>query len=238
MFGAGTAWVLLAMSRQLQEPLTSDAFVCHHVVDDMAGQILSLRNGGSAVQWALRFTGQPKRSVAEVDDLITPVAPGCEGLSCWPFLAPTDPVGLECGTGGRLDHLRLSHTPVMLVRAVIEGLAMELTRFLNLLRQGGFVGNRLIMTGGAAASRVTPQIIADATGMPVACTRESEGSLWGAVILGISLLETQEPLASMSERLALPARRLEPGADRQVYQELYRLYESALPKNTGERLNS
>jgi xylulokinase len=229
MFGTGTAWVLLAISSRLIGPLTPDAFVCHHVVDRLFGQILSMRNGGSAVQWALQLTGQGKRSVAEVDQLISSVKPGSDGLRCWPFLAPTDPVGLTAESGGRLDHLRLSHTAAAVARAVVEGLALELNRFLTYLRRGGFGLQRLIMTGGAASSQVTPQIIADVTGLPVACTNVSEGSLWGAVVLARSLIDEGESLEHLSEHMALPSRSILPGADQAFYQEIYQQYSSTLP---------
>ena len=51
MFGAGTAWVLLAVTNQLLPPVTDDALVSHHVVDRLWGQIVSMRNGGSAFAW-------------------------------------------------------------------------------------------------------------------------------------------------------------------------------------------
>ena len=37
--------------------MTDEAFVCHHVVDGLWGQILSMVNGGSALTWALELTG-------------------------------------------------------------------------------------------------------------------------------------------------------------------------------------
>jgi len=46
MVGAGTAWVLLAVSDRLAPPVIDEAFVCTHVVDGLFGQILSLVNAG------------------------------------------------------------------------------------------------------------------------------------------------------------------------------------------------
>ena len=57
MVGTGTAWVLLAVNDRLAPPVIDEAFVCHHFVEGLCGQILSLVNGGSALTWALNLTG-------------------------------------------------------------------------------------------------------------------------------------------------------------------------------------
>ena len=71
MVGTGTAWVLLAVNDRLAAPVIDEAFVCHHVVDGLCGQILSLVNGGSAFTWALHLLGLGEQ--------------GCGGdrSSCW-----------------------------------------------------------------------------------------------------------------------------------------------------------
>ena len=85
------------------------------------------------------------------------------------------------------------------------------------------------MGGGAASSRVTTQILADATGLPLACLSTGEASLLGAAILARGLVETESSLADLSAAMVPPARRVEPGAQAPFYQEQYEEYLRSLP---------
>ena len=85
------------------------------------------------------------------------------------------------------------------------------------------------MGGGAALSRVTTQIVADATGLPLACLSTGEASLLGAAILARGLVETDTSLADLSEAMVPSARHLEPGAQASFYRDHYREYLRALP---------
>ena len=226
-FGAGTAWVFLAATDRLAGPAIPAAFVCTHVAEGLYGQMLSLGNGGSSLTWALGLAGVDGEAV----DAILETAPaGCDGLRFWPFLAAMNPAGLAPGTPGRLDGLRLLHDAAHVVRAVVEGLALELTRYLGFLTDAGIEVGRLVMSGGAAASRVTPQIIADATGLPLACTTESEMSALGAAILARGLVEPGVALADLARAMAPPVRAVAPGPDAELYRRLFDDYVASLPR--------
>ena len=155
MFGAGTAWVLLAVSDRLAPPVLDGAFACTHVVEGLYGQLLSLGNGGTAFAWALGLLGLERESAEEIDRLMASVPAGSDGLCFWPLLIP-GAAGLEPGTKGRFLGLQLSHRRAHVLRAVVEGLAYELARYLRFLLDAGIRLDRLIMTGKASASRVTP----------------------------------------------------------------------------------
>lgn len=227
MFGAGTAWVLLAIMTQCNPPVTEDAFTAPHVVDGLFGQILSLHNGGSAVSWALALTGQEKKS-GGLESQIAAVPAGCEGLLCAPLLAPNAPAGLHPQSAGALTGLRLTHTPAHLLRAVIEGLGYELNRHLLMLRQAKFPLTRISMCGGASASPVTSQIIADITGLPVACAGESESSLLGALFIARKMNEPDRSWISLIQEMKTPDRIMMPGENRAFYQNAYRDYEQLI----------
>lgn len=227
MFGAGTAWVLLAILEECGAPVTEDAFLAPHVVEGLFGQILSLHNGGSAVTWAMAMTGLEKKE-GSLDTRLAGIPAGSEGLLCAPLLAPTAPAGLGPEAAGAITGLRLTHTPAHFLRAVIEGLGYELNRHLLMLRRAQFPVEQLSMGGGAAASRVTTQIIADITGLPVACAAESESSLVGALILARRMHEPDRSWTSLVEEMGTPGRLVAPGADQSFYSDAYREYEQLL----------
>jgi sugar (pentulose or hexulose) kinase len=223
MFGAGTAWVLLAVSDRWLEPVTEAAYAAYHVVSGLTGQILSLHNGGSAVSWAAGLTSEGGGEVA-LDDRLERTAPGANGVRFAPFLAGTPPFGIRPGASGMLTGLRLEHGPEHLLRAVVEGLSFELRRHLDRLRDAGCRPRALLMSGSAAASRVTPQIIADVTGLPVACATESESSACGAAILARHLVEPGSDLAQLADAMKSPARPVAPGPAEAVYQAAFAAY--------------
>lgn len=229
MFGAGTAWVLLAVFPGLTAPVTPRAYVGHHVVPSVSGQILSLHNGGSAVAWAASLTGMDKPAGANLDSVLNRIAPGADGLQFRPFLAGTSPDGVPIGTRGCLSGLQLVHTPGHVLRAVIEGLAFELDRHLGFIGRAGLGVRRLIMGGGAAASEVTPRIVASVTGLPVDCATTVEASLLGAVILARRLVEPTGTLRELSAEMVPAPRTIEPDPAGAVYRDLSASYRASLP---------
>ena len=230
MFGAGTAWVLLAIADRLRPPAVPEAFVCTHIAGDLYGQMLSMTNGGSSFGWALEALGLETRNDREIDDMLASVAPGSEGLRFRPLLAPGGGAGLAPGTRGQLHGLHLSHAPAAMLRAVVEGLCCELARYLDLLRGGGIGLARLVMCGGAAASEATPQIVADVTGLPVSCSTEPAMSALGAAVLGRRLAEPDSDLAALADGMKPEVRERAPGRDAPRYRALLEEYVSSLPK--------
>ncbi len=229
MLGTGTAWVLLAATARLVEPVIDDAFVCTHVVDGLYGHMLSLRNGGSAFAWMADLLGLDWQDSEEADRLLVSAPAGSDGVRFWPFLAPGAGAGLKPGTAGRLAGLRLSHGRAHLLRAAVEGLAFELARYVRLLTGAGLPADRIVMCGGAAVSRVTPQIVADVTGLPVAASTEPDTSALGAAVIARGLAEEEADLAVLCEAMRPPVRNLEPDVDSDRYARLVEEYVDSLP---------
>ncbi len=229
MVGAGTAWILLAVGDRWIAPVTEWSFECHHVVDGLWGQIVALMTGGSAFAWALELTGHGKSKGEEIDRLLESAPPGCDGMQCQPFLTAFAPSGVVPNSRGRVSGLQLSHGPAYVARAVLEGLAFELRRHLDLLRKAGMPVTRLVMGGAVAASRVSPQIISDVTGLPLECAGGGEGSPLGAAIIARGLLEPKQSLADIAREMAPVARHVEPGPAAKLYQDQYERYLRELP---------
>lgn len=230
MFGAGTAWVLLAVTDRLGDSVFPSAFLCRHVVDGLFGHIVSMGNGGSSLTWALQTLGlEGGIDGGKLDEMLASVEPGADGLRFRPFLASTCPAGVVADTAGRLDGLRLCHSPAHVLRSVVEGLAFELTRYVHMLTAAGVAVERLVMCGPAAGSAVTPQIIADATGLPVACNGQPETAALGAAIIARRLAEPNADLRTLTERMTPPVRNITPGENDARYRALFDEYLASLP---------
>ncbi|UCD28767.1 MAG: hypothetical protein JSV03_17095 [Planctomycetota bacterium] len=232
MFGAGTAWVLLAVADHLPAPVTLSAWVCDHVVPQRWGQLLSLVVGGSAFKWTLDITGLADESGENIDNLIESVPPGSDGLRLWPF---QDAIGGQNRpSAGRFYGIKLSHGRGHFLRATLEGLCFELARQLNWLESGGCPVTRLIMCGGAARSRSTTQIAADVAARPVICPQQSEISAFGAAILARAMLENNASLQELFRSMCGPAREIKPGPAASIYSSMVQEYIEAIEAAVSE----
>jgi len=220
-FGSGTAWVLLAAAPSLTQLAIPEAFLSTSVVEDLYGQLLSMGNGGSSFAWAVRTLNLGAITREQIDALMSAIPAGSAGLRFRPLLAT--------GARGRLDGIGLMHTPGHVLRSVVEGLAMELNRHLRMIVTAGNPVARLVMCGTAAASAVTPQVIADATGTPISCPQESETSALGAAMLARGLIERDLRLEEISDQMIQPSRTYLPGPDATLYRELFQQYMKSLP---------
>jgi len=231
MFGAGTAWVLLAAADQLMPPVGPVAWVCDHIVPGRWGQLVSLIVGGSVFQWVCDLTRTTGTSSAELDDLLESVSPGSEGLRFYPFLDGTG--GADRLSAGMIDGIKLAHGVTHLLRAAIEGLCFELARQLDWLNKSGCPTSRLIMCGGVTRTRVGPQIVADVTHRPVVCPKQPEISAFGAAILARAMLEPDAPLEHLADTMSPPMRVLEPGPNAPAYKPLLPEYVDRVSRLTN-----
>jgi len=195
MVGTGTTWILLVVGDHPAPPATPDALACHHLVDGAWGQIISLAGGGSALAQALEATGQDGRSAAEIDDL------------------------MESAPAARLDH-----QPGHVLRSAVEGLAFELKRQISHLRRSKLPVEKAVLSGRAAASRVTPQILSAVTGLPIARAGRDGGSPLGAAIIARGLLEPGVSLADLAAAMAPTAQETRPARAAGLHHESFDQY--------------
>ncbi|MHB8899919.1 MAG: xylulokinase [Thermoguttaceae bacterium] len=223
LVGTGTAWVLLATVGRLATPIARRTFVCPHPLGGLYGQLMSLGNGGSALQWALEITGQQHLRGEELDGRLASVRPGSDGLRCWPLLMDSGRNLDGMARGGRFSGITLGHSASHLLRAVVEGLACELARHLGWFAAAGSPVGRLVLSGPAAVSSVVPQIVADLTGRPVTCLGLPDMSAFGAATIARVLAEPNRNPPELAAAVAPAQREVLPGAA-DTYRELLAEY--------------
>jgi sugar (pentulose or hexulose) kinase len=166
----------------------------------------------------------PSPSGEQLDDAMATVPPGSDGLSFWPLLSAGVGANPFDRPGGRLAGVGFSHGRNHLLRAVVEGLVCELARHLRQLTDAGIAVERLAMSGAAAASRITPQVLSNVIDCPVACITEASLSAFGASIIARALVEPDVSLVDLSRRLAPASRTVHPDQDGPAYQQLLGAY--------------
>jgi len=233
MLGAGTAWVLLAVQETPGDRQLPESFLCSHPVEGLFGRMLSMANGGSAFDWALRVTGLGALGAAQVEERLRGAGPGAAGLRFLPFMVPGGGAGLKRAPSAALLGLRLEHEPRHVLRAVLEGLALECGRCLSLLRSVAIPPRRIVMCGGGAVSAVTPQLVADVSGLPVEAVTEHHVGAVGAAAVARVLAEPDTPLADAARRMAVARRAFRPGPDAPAYQAMLEEHVAAVTSSSG-----
>ncbi len=230
LVGTGTAWVLLATTARLMPPIAPRTFVCSHPFEGLYGQMLSMSNGGSAVQWVLEVTGQAPLRGDGLDERLASVAPGADGLRCWPLLLGGRRGAGDVPPGGIFSGITLGHSASHLLRAVVEGLACELARHLGWLTAAGVAVRRLVVSGPAVGSAVVPQILADVTGLAVACLNQPDMSAFGAATIARRLAEPGADLRQLASAITPAQRTVRPGVDTAVFRRLLAEYVAAFDR--------
>ena len=150
-------------------------------------------------------------------------APGSHGLLFTPLSGPSQLPG--AAPGGTLAGLQLAHTRADMARAILEGCAFEVRWALDQLRGSGLPTTELWIAGGASASPVWPQILADISGVPIVLADYANWAALGGAALagwGAGAFPTLEEGIA---RLQPPVRRLQPDAALgELYSERYAAY--------------
>ena len=90
------------------------------------------------------------------------------------------------GSAGAVSGLTLATTGADLVRAALEGIAIDLVLAIEALRAGGSQIQTGTVTGGGARSSWWMQLKADLLGMPVEVSKQAEpGTLGAALLAGV-----------------------------------------------------
>jgi gluconokinase len=178
----GTSGALRALDRA-EPPQPPPSLWCYRAD---AQRILlggSLSDGGSVVAWLRRLTQLPEP--AEAEAAIAEMAPDGHGLTVLPLLAGERGPGWSDRAGGAIEGLTAETTPLELLRAGLEAVALRFA-----LLDADLPGEHTVVGtgGGLVNSPAWTQIMADALGRPVVHSRVAEGSSRGAAVMALELL--------------------------------------------------
>ncbi|MFQ3567867.1 MAG: FGGY family carbohydrate kinase [Aggregatilineales bacterium] len=178
--------------------------------------------GGSIYQWALAAL-RLDAEAAEAELRTRPA--GAHGLVVLPLLAGERSPGYCDFATGTLHGLRLSTTPIDILQALLEGVALRLRLIDDLLGKPG----EFVLAGGGALEKgeAWAQMLADALGRPLRLIAEREPTA-----KGIALLIRRGRGAPVAEYEPAIARMVEPRPDHQAWvdrqleaqQRLYRQF--------------
>ena len=156
--------------------------------------------------WARQALRLPDADVLEA--AINEIQPDAHGMTVLPTFAGERSPGYAEDIRATLHGLSLDTSPIDIVRALMEGIAMRLATICDALRDGGIAqaGALLAASGGALqASPAWCQMIADAAGVPLEVSDKPEATSRGAALLATGYwLKEMQPIANSQSLIYHP----------------------------------
>jgi xylulokinase len=188
-----SAWIAVSAKDPVLDP-ESRPFVFTHVIPGMFTSAVSIFSAGNSFRWLRDNICQDlveKAALADEDvyELMTALAEkspvGANKLLFNPSLAGGSSQEPNADIRGAFSGIDLGHTRGDLIRAGMEGIAMNLGSVLKVLKEFTTLSNEMVIVGGGSKSESWRQIFADVFEMKILKTNigEDAGSL-GAAALG------------------------------------------------------
>ena len=120
-----------------------------------------LSASGAALDWLARLTGRP------VEVLVTEAAgspPGADGVVALPWLHGARAPWWRADANAAFTGLSAAHGPGDLARAIVESVALDVARCLELIAPDAI---ELVLAGGGAGSALWREVLTGATGHPL-----------------------------------------------------------------------
>lgn len=142
--------------------------------------------GGSIYEWLSSTLTLPEDS----ETLLAQATPDAHGLTFLPLLAGERSPGWAAQATGTIHGVRLGTTPVDILQAALEGVALRLSLIAEQLDQDH---SAVIASGGALrASPAWQQMLANALDRPVQIAGEGEITARGTAILALAALDERD----------------------------------------------
>jgi gluconokinase len=179
----GTSGAMRVLWRADDVAIPSGAW-CYHADRDHFILGGALNDGGSLFSWLRGALRLPV--VEESERAVSALAPDGHGLTIFPAWGGERSPGWADDARGAIVGMRLNTTPIDILRASLEAIALRFRAVDIILRQVVPEAQEIVATGGALLhSPAWLQIMADVLGRPIIASAEPEASSRGAALLAL-----------------------------------------------------
>ncbi len=190
-----SSWIAVSSEQPVLED-RSKPYVFTHVIPGMFTSAVGVFSTGTSLKWVRdqmchNLVAQAGKDGSDPYDLMTALAeqspPGANRLLFNPSMAGGSSLDPSPHIRGAFLGLDLGHTQADVVRAALEGIALNLRVVLDELRRLCHIGDEMVAVGGGSKSRLWRQIFADALGIRVVKTNvgQEAGSLGAAAVAAV-----------------------------------------------------
>jgi len=237
-----SAWIGIASRQPVYDP-SMRTFTFAHLVPGLFTPLGTMQSAGGAYQWLRDNLCLPEKDAAarlgispyELMNLqAMRSTPGAGGLLFLPYLLGERSPRWNPDARAAFLGLTMSHTRADMVRAVLEGITLNLRVILEAFRDQGVDIQAMRVIGGGVNSAVWRQIMADIYGLPIQrLSLTTEATSFGAALAGgvgvgiYSSFDLAMELAPVMDETH-PNAELEPLYDR-LYGLFNRAYDALVP---------
>ncbi|MBO0981036.1 gluconokinase [Microbacterium sp. SD291] len=228
----GTSGALrVAVDRPVVDP--RGGVFCYALTEDRWVIGGAINNGGVTLDWVRAEIAEADVPIEELLDRAAEIPAGSGGLLMLPYLLSERAPHWSSLASGAYIGLTRAHTREHMVRAALEGVALQLALVLQSMRAAGLDIDEIRATGGVIRHPLWQQTLADAFGAPIGLLAGQEGSSFGAALLGMQALGLIESI-DVAAQLQPVERTVRPRpAEAAVYSSLLpvfdELYDALLP---------
>jgi xylulokinase len=191
-----SSWIAVSSNRPLLDN-AARPYVFTHVIPGMFTSAVAIFSSGTSLKWVrdrlcVNVAAGARLEDKDPYDAMTALAAqspvGAKGLLFNPSLAGGSSLDASPNIRGALLGLDLGHTQADVVRATLEGIALNLRLVLDELRRLGPVGHEMVVVGGGSRSKIWRQIFADAWEIEILKTNvgQDAGSLGAAAVAAVA----------------------------------------------------
>lgn len=230
-----SSWIAMASKSPIFDA-DKQTFTFGHVVPGMFMPTGTMQAAGASYQWARDQLGFPEAQAAaangdSVYELMNAEAAkspvGANGLIFLPYLMGERSPRWNPKARGGFIGLTIRHTRADMMRAVLEGVTLNLRIILEAFTSQGANIKAMRVIGGGARGRFWNQLMADIYGMPVQrlAILEEATSMGAALVGGVGV--GLYPDFSMAERMNQIAETIEPDpATQAAYEKALAVFEA------------
>lgn len=180
----------------------------------------AVNNGGVVLDWARkRFTNvdNVNSTFDTMMEQIETIAPGADQLFFHPYLLGERSPIWRSDAKGSFFGLGLHHQNDHMLRAVLEGINMNLYAVYNVISEVIQAdAKEFLVTGGFTKSKTWLQMISNIFGIDFVVTSVSENACFGATILGLLALGEIENFKDVSEMIPI-VDRIQPNKKQHIF---------------------
>jgi xylulokinase len=201
-----------------------------HTVKDMYTTVAFSITGGNILKWfrdefAEHEMIEAKKSGKNAYELLLQqIGKKPTNLLVLPYFTPSGTPYFDTSTKGAILGLRLSTHRAEFLRALLEGVALEMRLNLEILEDSGYRIDELRAVGGGAKSRIWMQLKADVIGKKISIMNVVEAGCFGAAMLACAA-DTGEAIRDLAARWVKPVTSLHPQLENvRWYDQRFKLY--------------
>lgn len=181
-------------------------------------------NGGIVLQWLEEQVLFSKNSIAKLIEEAKKLEIGSENLLFLPYILGERAPVWNAEARGVFFGLSITHTQAHIVRAVMEGLILNMYSIGKILMEQQSI-HEICASGGFAKSDFWLQLVADIFQKKVVICETVEGSAWGAALLAMRALNMKEAANNVAQGKVFMPNPAVAEKYQHLHQKFERLYE-------------